>query len=60
LENEISGFNEKEVKQRLNKIGVHWIMLKNEDYLSYDGSHLHYDSALKLSQLLGQKIKGAL
>ena len=60
LENEISGFNEKEVKQQLNKIGVHWITLKNEDYLSYDGSHLHYDSALKLSQLLGQKIKGAL
>ena len=56
LENEISGYNEEEIKQRFESSGGRWIEVKDYDFVSYDGSHLHYESAEKLSEIIGEYI----
>ncbi len=56
LEDTISGFNEELVKNTLIEKNVIWIDFENSDYESYDGSHLHYNSAKKLSGIIGMRI----
>lgn len=53
LEDEISGFDELYIRKQLKDMGVRWVTFNNSDYESYDGSHLHYKSAEKLSRQLG-------
>lgn len=56
-ENEQFKFNEDYFKSRFEKIGGIWIDVNTSQYNSYDGAHLHYESAEKLSFYLGEKIK---
>lgn len=57
LENEISDFNENEFQTLFEKNGGIWIDIPNRySFNSYDGSHLHYESAKKLSIILAKKI----
>ena len=50
LEDSISGFNESDVRKRFEEVGGKWQELNNGDFESYDGSHLDYNSAEKLSK----------
>lgn len=57
LENTLGQFDEEYVKDELQKIGGHWVSFKSSDFVSYDGSHLHYKSAEKMSVQLGKYIQ---
>lgn len=58
LENNISGFNELELKNQLTTSGAIWIDIENKhSYSSYDGSHLDEASAVKFSRYLGQELR---
>lgn len=50
IEDELSGFDEVEVRQRLEANGAIWIDVDPQAYETYDGSHLHMDSARELSR----------
>ncbi len=52
LEDSISGFDEEYIKRELEDMGVQWLDFREGDFNSYDGSHLHFESAKKLSILL--------
>lgn len=54
IEDSMSGFNETQLKGQLEAVGVEWIDFDNNRFRSYDGSHLHYEGALKLTQELAQ------
>jgi hypothetical protein len=56
LEDSISGFNESQIKQELINSFVVWMDITDTDYESYDGSHLHFESAKKLSAAIGLRI----
>lgn len=56
LENEKSGFNEKEIKQRLNQAGAIWLDIDLDRYETTDGSHLQKSSAIEFSLDLASKI----
>lgn len=56
LENKVSGFNEDDLKQEMESRGCTWIDLNPAEFHTYDGSHLHYKSAEKLSKIIGEKI----
>lgn len=56
LEDSLSGFDEKCLKRKLEGMGVQWLDYKDGDFNSYDGSHLHYESAKKLSRQLGIEV----
>jgi hypothetical protein len=56
LENEKSAFNEKAFTDEFEKAGGVWLNIPIEPYHSYDGSHLHRNSAEKLSKDLARKI----
>ncbi|WP_297692921.1 hypothetical protein [uncultured Eudoraea sp.] len=61
LENEISGFDTKQVIQVIENSGGMWLKLDNiYDYNSYDGSHLDEISAISFSKYLGSFIRGEL
>lgn len=49
LENRISGFDEPTLVADFAAAGGTWIPLDQEGYVTYDGSHLRRDAALKLS-----------
>lgn len=57
VEDSLSGYNEENAIKKLKSLGVHYLETKSEDFLSYDGSHLHYESAEKLSTSLGKLAK---
>ncbi len=58
LENKISGFSETAFIEKFESMGGRWIEINDRyNYTSYDGSHLHFKSAQKLSRVLGEKIK---
>jgi hypothetical protein len=58
LEDKMSGFNENEFKVLFGRSGGVWIDIPGKfSFNSYDGSHLHYQSAKELSFILGKKIK---
>ena len=56
LENKHSGFDEEQIRTRIEASGAVWIDVAEGDYESYDGSHLDRKSARRLSQKLGEKI----
>jgi len=57
IEDGHSGFKREEFKSRFKNEGGLWIEIVDSLYSSYDGSHLHYRDAEKLSTFLGVKIK---
>ena len=57
LEDSLSGYNEVEISQKIITNGGYWININSKNYVSYDGSHLHYQSAIKLSKKLGLDIE---
>ena len=57
VEDSTSGFNYQYIKESFQKSGGFWIEFDNNDFRTYDGSHLHFSSAEKLSRLLGEEIK---
>lgn len=56
LENQLSGFNEEALKQRIQAAGGIWFDFDSSDFSSYDGSHLTEESAIQLSIELGKLI----
>lgn len=54
LEDELSGFDEETFSKRFEKSGGHWIPINPDAYHSYDGSHLHFESANRLSIEVGK------
>ena len=61
LENSISGYNNEQVRNAIEMSGGEWLSIPNkESYHSYDGSHLHHNSAILLSEELGKQLKNKL
>jgi hypothetical protein len=60
LENQVSGFDELEIKENFVKAGGIWLDFSLNDYHSYDGSHLVAESALQFSRDLAEKLKEIL
>lgn len=52
IEDSMSGFDESALKAQLETVGAEWIDFNNNLYRSYDGSHLHYESAIQLTEEL--------
>jgi hypothetical protein len=59
LEHELSGFDETGFVKRFTEAGGVWLEVEN-NYESYDGSHLRMDSARELSARLGRQIAAKL
>lgn len=57
VEDSLSGYNAAYIIDNLKKHRVHWIELAHEDYISYDGSHIEKQSAIKLSKYIGEIVK---
>ena len=57
LEDSLSGFNYSSFISKFKQNGGVWLTFSLKDYVSYDGSHLHYESANKFSKNLGLKIE---
>lgn len=57
LEDSRSGFKEIEFQQMFDKAGGTWLDIDPSLYHTYDGSHLHYESAIRLSRDLGTLLK---
>ena len=61
LENEMSGYNEEEIRRQVEAAGGEWLAVANRfDYYSYDGSHLEKESARKISGEVAELIKNDL
>ncbi len=61
VERKYSTFDEQKIKQLFYSNQAVWIDIPNRyEYHSYDGSHLHFESANKLSVYLAEKIKGVM
>jgi len=58
LENNMTEFDEEKLQQMFEESGGYWITIPDRfSFESYDGSHLHYESAQKLSIFIAKKIK---
>jgi len=57
MEDSLSGFDEAFVQAELQKRSVTWVELRPSDFESYDGSHLHHNSAKELSRIIGLRLK---
>ncbi len=57
LENTLGKFDENKFIADFRKAGGIWIETDLKDFHTYDGSHLHKDSARKLSRLVADEIK---
>ncbi len=55
LEKVVANFNTDEFLKKFLNAGGYWINIEN-NYFSYDGSHLEKESAIKLSQEIANKI----
>lgn len=60
LEDEMSKLDMDLLAQKLKEIGVIWLEFNDNAYASYDGSHLHFKSAEKLSIQIGEIIKNQI
>ena len=56
LENQMSGFNEKQISQEFEMNGGIWLDFSKNEYHSYDGSHLDKKSAVQFSRDLADQI----
>jgi hypothetical protein len=59
LADTLAGYNENEIKVKLEMAGGHWIDVDPKQYKTYDGSHLNPESAVALSKFIATKIKQA-
>ena len=50
LENTESGMQRQAIAEEFKRAGFNWLQFNDEDYLSYDGSHLSSSSATAISQ----------
>lgn len=57
IEDKYSKFDHMKVRNAFIESGGLWIDFNSKDFYSYDGSHLQYQSAIKLSKELGNYIK---
>lgn len=57
LEDSLGLFNERYLSEGLTTVGGNWIKLNNNNYKTYDGSHLNLESTNKLSQKIAVEIK---
>lgn len=57
LEDKLSSVNMYSLSTQLSEMGVIWLDYKDNQFTSYDGSHLHYKAAEKLSYQIGEEIK---
>jgi len=60
LENEISGYWEKAVRQRLIEAGAIWYHCDQFAYHSYDNSHLEKEAAIRFSRDMAEFVAGQL
>lgn len=60
IEDELSGFPEKDVVERFTAAGGTWIPLPRGNFETFDGSHLTGDAAVEFSKLIAENVKGAL
>ncbi len=61
LEDNLTGMTKEKMKEIFDKSGGVWLSIPNRNkYLSYDGSHLHFNAANKLSLFLAKQIKSYL
>ncbi len=57
LENSLSGYSESYMWKEMELRGCTWIDLDPSEFHTYDGSHLHFESAQKLSRIIGRQVK---
>lgn len=57
IEDSLSNLNFPDFKLEFEKHGGIWMEFPDENFRSYDGSHLHYESAIRFSKLIGERIK---
>lgn len=60
IEDKYSGFDHMKVRSAFMQNGGEWIDFNSKDFYSYDGSHLQYKSAIKLSKELRKYLKKSL
>jgi hypothetical protein len=60
IENKMSGFDERIIRQRFERSGGIWLNPSISYFVAYDGSHLRYDSAVLYSKSLAQELKKLL
>lgn len=56
LEDRLLNYDEKMVKTPLVEKGIIWMSFDEENFISYDGSHLDSESSLRISKLIGKRI----
>jgi hypothetical protein len=57
IENNLSGFNEKIIRQKFERSGGVWLNPSISYFVAHDGSHLRYDSAVSYSKSLANELK---
>jgi hypothetical protein len=57
IENKMSGFDERNIRQRFERSGGVWLNPSISYFVAYDGSHLRYDSAVSYSKSLAEELK---
>ena len=60
LEDSLLGFDRDEFRLAFEQAGGLWLDVGGSDYVSYDGSHLEKESALKLSRAAGLALAAQL
>lgn len=57
LEDTLSGYQENDIKKRVQKLGAYWLDIDIKKFETYDGSHLTPESSIKLSKFIGDYIE---
>lgn len=60
IEDSLSGLNFESFAAQFEQSGGIWLNFSSDGYRSYDGSHLHYQSAIKFTENLADSIKQRL
>lgn len=60
VEDAESGWNEKEWAKRFQSVGGTWLQLADEEFETYDGSHMRGESARALTSILAEEINKLL
>ena len=60
LENQLTGFDEKEIARQVESAGGVWMEVDKSAYQTYDGSHLMATSAVELSKRINEVVKACL
>lgn len=57
VEDDMSGFDESDLRSKMEQVGAVWLDSPPSGYITFDGNHLDRPAAEKFSKLLGQIIK---